>query len=105
MRVVTSVHALSKSPPLFPSPSGRALSDAAMAKFMKDNGLDARPHGFRAAFHACVEEQTDADYETKEAALGHAVDSGVVRTDQRSDRFEKRRAVMVRWAEYLLADN
>lgn len=87
---------------LFPSPSGRALSDAAMAKFMKDNGYNERPHGFRATFRTWVEEQTDADYETKEAALGHAVDSGVVRAYQRSDRFEKRRAVMMRWTNYLM---
>lgn len=104
LKVVEKARALSTLPLLFPSSSGKALSDAAMAKFMKDNGYDARPHGFRATFRTWVEEQTDADYETKEAALGHAVDSGVVRAYQRSDRFEKRQAVMVRWADYLLSD-
>lgn len=101
LRVVEKARALSKQPLLFPSPSGKALSDAAMAKFMKDNYYEARPHGFRATFRTWVEEQTDADYETKEAALGHAVDSGVVRAYQRSDRFEKRRKIMTRWATFL----
>ena len=87
---------------MFPSPSDKALSDAAMAKFMKDNGHTERPHGFRDTFRTWLEEQTDADYETKEAALGHAVDSSVVRAYQRSDRLAKRSAILARWASYLV---
>ncbi len=105
LKVIELARKKSENGLLFPSPSGKGLSDAAMAKFMKDSGHDARPHGFRATFRTWVEEQTDADYETKEAALGHAVDSGTVRAYQRSDRFEKRRAVMKRWETFLTGPN
>lgn len=87
---------------LFPSPTGKPLSDAAMATFMKREEYAARPHGFRATFRTWVEEETDAEYETKEAALGHAVDMGVVRAYQRSDRMAKRRRLMAKWERYLV---
>jgi len=88
---------------LFASYRGKPLSDAAMSKFMRDRDLTARPHGFRASFRTWLEEQTDASFEVKEAALGHQIDTGVVSAYQRSDRLEKRRALMDQWAELLLA--
>ncbi len=87
---------------LFPSLSGKPLSDAAMSAFMKREGYEARPHGFRATFRTWVEEQTETEYEVKEAALGHTVDTGTVRAYQRSDRLEKRRGLMRGWEIYLL---
>lgn len=86
---------------LFPTAQGKPLSDAAMASFMKREGYDARPHGFRATFRTWVEEQTDTPFEVKESALGHAVDAGVVGAYQRSDRLDKRRALMNGWCQYL----
>lgn len=86
---------------LFPSVRGQPISDMAMSTFMKREGYEARPHGFRATFRTWVEEQTDTPYEVKEAALGHVVDSETVRAYQRSDRFEKRRELMGRWWEFL----
>ena len=82
---------------LFPSPSGRPLSDAAMSRFMEREGYTARPHGFRATFRTWVEEQTTTAFEVKEAALGHVVDSDVVRAYQRGDRLQLRRALMLEW--------
>ena len=72
-----------------------------MAKVMKNAGLEARPHGFRATFRTWAEEQTDAAFELKEACLGHVVDTGVVGAYQRSDRLVRRRALMTTWAEFL----
>ncbi|WP_085799747.1 tyrosine-type recombinase/integrase [Roseovarius aestuarii] len=86
---------------LFRSPQGKPLSDAAMATFMKREGYDARPHGFRATFRTWVEDQTDTPIEVKESALGHAVDVGVVGAYQRSDRLAKRRVLMEQWAIFL----
>jgi integrase len=54
---------------LFPSTNGKPLSDVAMSVFMKREGYKARPHGFRATFRTWAENETDADWETKEAAL------------------------------------
>lgn len=79
----------------------KPISDAAMLKLMKDRGLTARPHGFRATFRTWVEEQTDTPFKIAEAALGHAVDTGVVAAYQRSDRLEKRRALLERWENFL----
>jgi integrase len=88
---------------LFPSPTKKALSDAAMARFMEREGYVARPHGFRATFRTWVDEQTDTDYETKEAALGHVVDTEVVRAYQRSNRIDKRKILLQQWVDFLLA--
>ena len=87
---------------LFPSVRGKPMSDATMSRFMEREGYEARPHGFRATFRTWVEEQTDTEYEVKETALGHRVDSNVVRAYQRSDRLEKRRILMGRWTKHLI---
>ena len=86
---------------LFPTERGKPLSDAAMSAFMKREGYEARPHGFRATFRTWVEETTDTPFEVKESALGHKVDAGVVGAYQRSDRLEKRAKLMRQWAEFL----
>jgi integrase len=74
-----------------------------MARFMEREGYVARPHGFRATFRTWVDEQTDTDYETKEAALGHVVDTEVVRAYQRSNRIDKRKILLQQWVDFLLA--
>ncbi|MEE9381424.1 MAG: integrase arm-type DNA-binding domain-containing protein [Hyphomonadaceae bacterium] len=86
---------------LFPSPSGKPLSDAAMAKLMTDNNYEARPHGLRATFRTWAENESDADWETKETALGHRVGSAVERAYQRSDLLEKRTHLLELWEAYL----
>jgi integrase len=73
----------------------------ALSSFMKREGYEARPHGFRATFRTWVEEQTDTPFEVKESALGHNVDSGIVGAYQRSDRLEKRRRLMNDWSGFL----
>ena len=101
LSVLQSAQERSSQSLLFRSPTGKPLSDAAMSTFMKREGYDARPHGFRASFRTWVEEQTETPYEVKESALGHAVDTGVVGAYQRSDRLEKRRILIEQWIEYL----
>ncbi|NSY37558.1 tyrosine-type recombinase/integrase [Leisingera sp. ANG59] len=88
---------------LFASHRGNPMSDAAMSSFMRREGYDARPHGFRATFRTWVEEETDTLYEVKESALGHQVDGEVVRAYQRSDRLSKRADLMWKWADFLTA--
>lgn len=99
--VVASAQIRASNVYLFASYRGKPLSDAAMSKLMRDRDLVARPHGFRASFRTWLEEQTDTPFEIKESALGHHVDAGVVGAYQRSDRLEKRRTLMHRWAEFL----
>lgn len=86
---------------LFPTQTGKALSNMAMAMFMRKHKYDARPHGFRASFRTWAENETDADWETKESALGHSIGSTVERAYQRSDRLKKRRELLRQWAAYV----
>ena len=86
---------------VFPTPRGKAMSDAAMSAFLKREGYTCRPHGFRASFRTWVEEQTTTPFEVKESALGHKVDRGVVGAYRRSDRLEKRRVLMEEWAAFI----
>jgi len=101
-QAVEKCRKLSPNEYLFPAYKGKPISDMAMSAFMKREGYEARPHGFRATFRTWVEEQTDTPFEVKEAALGHAVDQGVVGAYQRSDRLEKRRQLIVTWTNWLL---
>ena len=103
LKVVEKARERSPNEFLFPALKEKPISDMAMSTFMKREGYDARPHGFRASFRTWVEEQTDTPFEVKEAALGHIVDAGVVGAYQRSDRLEKRRSLMDLWANWLLA--
>ena len=87
---------------LFPSVTGKALSNMAMSMFMRKQGIDARPHGFRSSFRTWAENETDASWDVKESALGHTVGGAVERAYQRSDRLVLRRRLMEQWSTYLL---
>ncbi|MEO0568827.1 MAG: integrase arm-type DNA-binding domain-containing protein [Pseudomonadota bacterium] len=100
-RVIDTRPILAGSEFLFPSPRGKAMSDATMSRLMEREEMEARPHGFRATFRTWVEETTDTPFEVKETALGHQVGSEVERAYQRSDLLEKRRVLLEQWAEFL----
>ncbi len=87
---------------LFPALRGKPISDMAMSTFMKREGYEVRPHGFRTTFRTWAEEKTHAAFEVKEGVLGHQVDAGVVGAYQRSDRLERRRSLLVDWEGHLL---
>ena len=80
---------------------GRPLSDATLSKLLKEIGVPAVPHGFRAAFRTWASERTDAPQAVMELALAHASGTQVERAYARSDLRDKRRALMQRWAEYV----
>ena len=101
LKVIEIARGRSPNEHLFPALKEQPISDMAMSTFMKREGYEARPHGFRASFRTWVEEQTDTPFEVKEAALGHMVDAGVVGAYQRSDRLEKRRTLITEWANFL----
>ena len=88
-----------KSGFLFPSPTGRILSDSTMSKLVREKGIQAVPHGFRSSFRDwCAE--TGVAREVAEACLAHVV-GGVEGAYFRSDVIERRREVMQSWSEYL----
>ncbi len=104
LSIVRHCRAATSGDNLFPAYRRQPISDMAMSSLMKKQKISFRPHGFRATFRTWVEEQTDAPFEVKEACLGHVVDGGVVGAYQRSDRLEKRRALLQQWEQFLLRD-
>ncbi len=86
----------------FFSATGRgALAQKCMAQYMRDNKLDACPHGFRSSLRDWLAETTDAPYEVAETILGHVVGGKVERAYRRTDYLEQRRVYMDKWAAYV----
>jgi hypothetical protein len=67
----------------------------------KEIDLPAVPHGFRSTFKVWATEQTNYPSELTEICLMHKVGDAVYEAYQRSDMFEKRRAVMQSWSDFL----
>ena len=80
---------------------GKPLSDMTMTKVMRDMGVDAVPHGFRATFSSWCASSTSYPTEVREMALAHAIGDGTVAAYQRSDLFDKRRNLMADWAKFI----
>ena len=65
------------------------------------DGRYAVPHGFRSSFRDWAAEKTDAPHAVMEAALAHVVGNSTEAAYFRSDLFDRRRALMTQWADYL----
>lgn len=86
---------------LFPSTTGKPLSNATAGKLLKETGVDCVPHGMRTSFRMWAAECTNFPREACELALGHVGKYRVEAAYQRSDLFERRRELMAAWADYL----
>ena len=82
---------------VFPGPAGRAVSPEAYSKLLHENGVGCVPHGFRSSFRDWCSENGQPR-EVAEHALAHVV-KGVEGAYQRSDLFNRRRALMAAWAD------
>ena len=90
---------------VFPSPTGRVLSDSTLSKLLRELGIGAVPHGFRSSFRDWAAERTDVPREVCELALAHVNSDRVEAAYRRSDLFEKRRDLMEDWSKYVAAEN
>ena len=92
---------------VFPSPTGKALSDMALSQLMRgmqERGEfkgDAVPHGFRSTFRDWAAECTNYPDELRKVASMHATVDAVKEAYQRTDLLEKRRDLMTDWADYI----
>ncbi len=86
---------------VFPSRRGKTLSDMTLSKLVKEQGIDAVPHGFRSSFRDWAAERTNHPREVVESALAHVVQNKVEAAYARSDLFERRRTLMNDWEAYL----
>ena len=80
---------------------GRPLSENTHAKLLRELGFDAVTHGFRSSFRDYAAERTHTPHAVMEAALAHVVKNKAEAAYARSDLFERRRALMESWSEYL----
>ena len=85
---------------IFPSATGKALSDSTLSKLVREQGIQAVPHGFRSSFRDWCGE-TGQPREVAEACLAHTVKSKVEAAYARSDLLNRRRILMKAWADYL----
>ena len=86
---------------VFPSTVGRSMSDSAISKLLKENGIAGTPHGMRSAFRDWASERTNTAHAVMEAALAHTIPNKAEAAYARSDLFDKRRVLMEGWARYL----
>lgn len=85
---------------VFPSATGRPLSDMTLTKVLRDEGETVTVHGFRSSFRDWAAEQTSFPGEIAEAALSHAVPNAVEGAYRRTDFFDKRRDMMDAWGRF-----
>ena len=86
---------------VFPTDRGRPISDSTLSKLLRELGVAAVPHGFRSSFRDWAAECSEAPREVCELALAHVNSDRVEAAYRRSDLFERRRALMQEWADYL----
>ena len=83
--------------------ASNAVSRLLQALDLQDErGRHIVAHGFRSTFRVWAMEQAQASFEVCEAALAHVQADRTVAAYARSDLFEARRALMQRWADYVL---
>ena len=86
---------------IFPSDKGKPLSDSTLSKLVRENGIRAVPHGFRASFRTWAAECSDVPREIAEFALGHVEGSAAELAYRRTDYYERRRDLMEQWGTYV----
>jgi len=84
---------------VFPSVTGRGLSDSTISKLFRELRINCVPHGMRSSFRDWAGE-TGVPREVCEQALAHVV-RGVEGSYARTDLLELRRPVMERWSQYI----
>jgi integrase len=101
VELLESIPRVAGSAYVFPSSSGKQLSDMTMSAVCRRLKVAAVPHGFRSTFRDWCGERTAFPREVAEAALGHSVGNEVEAAYRRGDALEKRRRLMEAWAGFL----
>jgi len=105
--LLNSLERSANSTKVFPSTSGKPLSDMTLSQLMRgmrergELAVDAVPHGFRSTFRDWAAEQTNYPDEIRKAASGHSVGDQVHAAYQRTDLLDKRRCLMNDWANFI----
>ncbi len=86
---------------IFPSMTGKVMTDSTVSKLLRENGVNGTPHGMRSSFRDWAAEMTDCPREICEFALSHVVGNAAELAYRRTDYFERRRELMQSWADYI----
>ena len=89
---------------VFPSITGRAMTDSTMSKLVKELGIEGTPHGMRSAFRDWASERTHTPHAIMEAALAHTIPNKAEAAYARSDLLAKRATLLAKWARYIAAE-
>jgi integrase len=111
LELLQSLPRIEGEPYVFPAPRGGCLSDMSLCVLLRrmqgdppqwvdKAGVPIVTHGFRACFRTWAEEMTSYSRAITEAALAHTNADRVEAAYQRSDLFERRRALMEDWGAY-----
>lgn len=86
---------------IFCSQLGKPLTDSTISKLLRENSIWCVPHGMRSSFRDWAAECSKVPREIAEHALGHVEGSASELAYRRTDNFERRRALMQEWADYV----
>jgi integrase len=113
VEILKELEAVRVSRFVFPSATGKPLSNMAMLVLLKrmtsgetkwidpaSDGKPIVPHGFRATFRTWCEEVARFPHAVVEEAMGHVVGTSVERAYRRTDVLEQRRLLMEQWAAH-----
>ena len=103
VEVLAEAEILRQNDLVFPSATGRRMSDNTLSKLLRDLGIEAVPHGFRSSFRDWCGE-TGQSRELAEAALAHTIRNKAEAAYARTDLLERRRGLMEAWSAYLAGE-
>ncbi len=86
---------------IFIAPRGGSLSDMTLIAVLRRMKLPFTTHGFRSTFRDWVAERTNYPNHQAEMALAHTIGDKVEAAYRRGDLFDKRRAMMTDWANFI----
>ena len=84
-----------------PPARGKAVSYGTISKLLRENGIGCVPHGMRSSLRDWAAECSDARREIAEHGLAHVEGSASELAYRRTNYFERRRALMQQWAEFI----
>jgi integrase len=103
--LLTNLHRIDGNQYLFPGmKQNRPLSDMAMLEMLRGMRDGCTVHGFRSTFRDWASETTLHPDTIVEMALAHTIKNKVERAYRRGDAYERRKALMQQWCDYLLND-
>jgi integrase len=104
--LLTNLHRLDGNPYVFPGKKpNQPLSDMAMLEMLRGMRDGCTVHGFRSTFRDWASETTLHPDTIVEMALAHTIKNKTERAYRRGDAFERRKALMQQWCDYLLNDS